>query len=109
MIGRNAATNTVTIGTPDRLLTDRCIAGEANWLTDPPREWRACTAMHRYNSPPVPVEARTLADDEQCSPSGRAGRFEVRFAEPQRAVAPGQAIVLYDGDAVLGGGWIKSA
>jgi tRNA-specific 2-thiouridylase len=36
------------------------------------------------------------------------GRFEVRFASPQQAVAPGQAIVLYSGDRVLGGGWIES-
>jgi tRNA U34 2-thiouridine synthase MnmA/TrmU len=38
------------------------------------------------------------------------GRFEVEFAEPQSAVAPGQAVVVYDGvemDWVLGGGWIE--
>jgi len=43
------------------------------------------------------------------SPSGRTGRFEVEFDEPQAAVAPGQAVVLYDGDRVLGGGWIESS
>ena len=35
-----------------------------------------------------------------------AGRVEVRFDQPQRAVTPGQAAVFYDGDLVLGGGWI---
>jgi tRNA-specific 2-thiouridylase len=35
------------------------------------------------------------------------GRAAVRFDEPQRAVAPGQAIVFYHGDEVLGGGWIR--
>ncbi|HAX43984.1 MAG TPA: tRNA 2-thiouridine(34) synthase MnmA, partial [Solibacterales bacterium] len=34
-------------------------------------------------------------------------RVEVRFDSPQRAVTPGQAAVLYDGDTVLGGGWIE--
>ena len=33
----------------------------------------------------------------------------VRFDEPQTAITPGQAVVLYDGDVVLGGGWIDKA
>ena len=41
-------------------------------------------------------------------PTADAGtRVEVRFDEPQRAVTPGQAAVFYDGDLVLGGGWIE--
>ena len=35
--------------------------------------------------------------------------FEVVFDEPQSAITPGQAVVLYDGDVVLGGGWIEEA
>ena len=35
--------------------------------------------------------------------------FEVTFDEPQSAMTPGQAVVLYDGDVVLGGGWIEEA
>jgi tRNA-specific 2-thiouridylase len=38
-----------------------------------------------------------------------AGEIIVRFDEPQMAVTPGQAVVLYDGDIVLGGGWIEKA
>jgi len=41
------------------------------------------------------------------SPGPEAGRVEVQFDEPQRAVTPGQAAVFYDGDLVLGGGWIE--
>ena len=52
---------------------------------------------------PVPLQhkigAAITGDDE----------FEVRFDVPQSAVTPGQAVVLYDGDIVLGGGWIEKA
>jgi len=37
------------------------------------------------------------------------GRGEVRLAEPYEGIAPGQACVMYDGDRVLGGGWIMGA
>jgi len=109
VVGKDAASNTVTLGGPEDLLATSCIAAEANWLADPPREWGPCTAMCRYNSRPVPAMARVLEDGPDTTPSGRAGRFEVRFDEPQRAIAPGQAVVLYEGDAVIGGGWIRSA
>ena len=39
----------------------------------------------------------------------RDDRFEVIFDKPCRAVTPGQAVVLYDGDTVLGGGWIDDS
>ncbi len=39
--------------------------------------------------------------------AGRPDRVEVIFDEPQRAVTPGQGAVFYDGDLVLGGGWIE--
>lgn len=50
----------------------------------------------RYNANAMPAEVRAID----------ATRFEVRFAEPQFAVAPGQASLVYDGERVLGGGWI---
>jgi tRNA-specific 2-thiouridylase len=74
---------------------------------------------HRDSAPstgttpsPSPAEARIVdpLPDDAGTPSGRRGRFEVRFEAPERAVTPGQAIVLYDDDdAVLAGGWIESA
>ncbi len=39
--------------------------------------------------------------------AGDSARVEVTFDEPQRAVTPGQGAVFYDGDVVLGGGWIE--
>lgn len=111
VVGKDASTNTVVVGPRERLLVGACAAQEANWLVDPAlfADWTPCLAKFRYNSAPVAAEARVLPDAEGPTPSGRRGAFEVRFAEPQAAVAPGQAVVLYgadDPDVVLGGGWI---
>jgi tRNA U34 2-thiouridine synthase MnmA/TrmU len=61
-------------------------------------EFRADVKI-RYLHRAAPSTVRLLPGD----------RFEVRFDEPQPAVTPGQAAVLYTGDVVLGGGWIETA
>lgn len=100
VVEKNAAANTVTVGTREDLLAGGCVAGETNWLHAPePDTWTRCGAQIRYNAEPVPARVRSTARD----------RLEVRFDEPQFAVAPGQAVVCYDGDRVLGGGWITEA
>ena len=58
-----------------------------------------CLAKIRYNHTPQPATLTVTGEDE----------FELRFDEPQTAITPGQAVVLYDGDVVLGGGWIERA
>ncbi len=114
VVSKDAATNTVTVGRRELLRTASCTASEANWLADPPANgaWTRVRAKYRYNSPPVEAQVRSLPPTDAQTPSGRRGRFEVRFDQPQEAVAPGQAIVLFDDaepDMVLGGGWIESA
>lgn len=109
---KDADSNTVTIGTREEVLASGCIAAEANWLTEPPPAgvWRSGIAKHRYNGSECAAEFRVIGDSHDDTPSGRRGRFEVRFGEPQFAVTPGQAIVLYDdaeAEVVLGGGWIE--
>lgn len=111
VVSKNAATNTVTVGPREELQSTSCVAAEANWLVDPTpfTDWRPALAKYRYNTPAVVAEVRTRPASAEPTPSGRAGSFEVRFGEPQTAVAAGQAIVLYDTtdpDIVLGGGWI---
>ena len=59
----------------------------------------ACTAKIRYRNPGSAATVTPL-------PGGGA---RVEFATPQSAVTPGQAVVFYDGDRVLGGGWIEEA
>jgi len=102
VIRKDAATNTVTVGPREALLAARCEADECNWLVEPREEWTRCTAKIRYNAEPVPAEMRALPGAGEPQPD-----LEVRFDAPQPAVAPGQAVVCYDGDRVLCGGWLK--
>jgi tRNA-specific 2-thiouridylase len=109
VVGKDAATNTVTVGSKEDLLCAACTVGEANWLIDVPGGEMRCWAKYRYNTPACEARVRIMGDAETATPSGRIGRFEVTFDEPQEAVAAGQAIVLYsrgEPDRVLGGGWV---
>ena len=106
VVGKDVASNTVTVGDEADLLVRSCVVHEANWLVDVARGEVRVMAKYRYNTPAVAARVVVLDDGEGVTPSGRRGRFEVVFDEPQVAVAPGQAVVLYEGDRVLGGGWI---
>lgn len=90
----------VILGPKEALDEPGLVAGEANWLIPPPPTGLPFPAQVqiRYNSPPQEATVTPT------SPDG----FEVRFAEPQAGVAPGQAAVVFDGTRVLGGGWILS-
>lgn len=89
-------TRRVVIGTHDELGRLELEADRANWLADVDGEFR-CEAQIRYQHRPGKATVSVIQDD----------RFRVTFDEPQFGVAPGQACVLYDGDRVLGGGWIQ--
>lgn len=116
VVGKDVASNTVTVGSKESLAVAGCVAGEANWLADVGEgaAWHPVLAKYRYNSDPLPARVRVLeaAPGGTQTPSGRLGRFEVEFEVPQQAVAAGQAVVLYDPAdpaVVLGGGWIERA
>jgi tRNA-specific 2-thiouridylase len=87
--------NAVVIGGGERLLRSRLFARSAAWLEAPPGEPFEAEVRIRYRH--APARARVRAE---------GGGFDVEFAEPQRAVAPGQAAVVYRGERVLGGGFI---
>jgi tRNA-specific 2-thiouridylase len=91
------ASRQVVIGRQEDLARCELTAGDCNWLADPPRGAFRCEAKIRYNSPPAAATAAILD----------GGRLQVAFDEPRYGVAPGQAVVLYDGPRVLGGGWIE--
>ena len=89
-------TRQVVIGEKEDLGRMRLTADRLNWLVPEVPEMFRALAKIRYRHEPTPVTARLVDED----------RLEVEFDEPQYGVAPGQAVVLYDEDRVLGGGWI---
>ncbi|MCH5315572.1 MAG: tRNA 2-thiouridine(34) synthase MnmA [Eubacterium sp.] len=96
VVGKNIEENTVVLGSNDDLFSNELTADDFNWIIpDVSREIK-CKAKVRYNM----KEQNTTAfvnDD---------GTVKVVFDELQRAITKGQAVVLYDGDTVLGGGTI---
>ena len=88
----------VIVGPRAALAEMRLVLGEVNWLADPAVDGMTVGAKLRSAQPPVPA---TLY------PGAEAGEAELTLDTPAGAVAPGQAAVLYDGERLLGGGWIR--
>lgn len=87
--------NTITLGEKGMEFSDSLTACDLNFISgDIPAAPIRVQAKIRYQAKPAPAEVTVTPD----------GRAKVVFDEPQRAVTPGQAVVFYDGDIVLGGG-----
>ncbi|MBX3436601.1 MAG: tRNA 2-thiouridine(34) synthase MnmA [Planctomycetaceae bacterium] len=87
----------VVLGKKEDLGRRQLTADRLNWLMDDvPHRFR-CTAQIRYQHTPAACDVELTGDDE----------LRVDFDTPQSGVAPGQAVVFYDSDRVLGGGWIR--
>lgn len=100
VVRKNAADNTILLGDNEDLFTDTLTASRVNWIAGaPPEAPVRCTAKARYSQ----------QVDAPCTVYPLEGRaIRVVFDQPQRAVTAGQAVVLYNGDEVLGGGTIES-
>lgn len=88
--------NRVVLGLTENLMSRRLTADNVNWLADGITDGMSVKARARYNMKESPARV-FFADD---------GKIAVEFDEMQRAITPGQSVVLYDGDIVLGGGRI---
>jgi tRNA-uridine 2-sulfurtransferase len=96
VVAIETSTRRVVLGTHEELARQELEADRPNWLVPQvPASFR-CRAQIRYRHEAAEAEVRV--DDE---------RIRVQFAEPQFGITPGQAVVLYDDDRVLGGGWIR--
>jgi tRNA-specific 2-thiouridylase len=88
----------LVVGPRVELGETRLLLGEVNWLGPVPAAGMAVAARLRSTQPPAPATLH---------PGAAAGTAELVLDEPAGAVAPGQAAVLYAGERLLGGGWIR--
>jgi len=109
-------TNRVIVGNADDLICDEFTIDRVNWhpvAAGADRGGAVHTERARVNAPGYNEEIQATVKIRYNHPGTLAsvtplehGRARIRLHQPQRAVTPGQAAVIYDGDLVLGGGWI---
>ena len=94
----DADTGDVTVGPKSALDRATLTASGVNWVAvDAPSTWLPVTAQIRHRHAPAAARVRALD----------SGRAELAFDAPQSAITPGQAVVFYQDDVVVGGGWIE--
>lgn len=92
--------NAIVLGDDSALYASSLLASHVNWISGQiPAAPVRCAAKTRYSQVETPCTAYPLPGDE----------LRVVFDQPQRAITAGQAVVLYDGDEVLGGGTIEKS
>ena len=97
VVDLDAQTNRVIVGDVEDLVCDEFEIDRTNWIArELPDEDVDATVKIRYSHPGTPATVTSLENH----------RARIRLDEPQRAITPGQAAVIYDGDVVIGGGWI---
>lgn len=98
VLRKNAQDNTILLGDNEELFTSVLTADRVNWISgETPASPLHVTAKTRYSQTEAAATVHPLPD----------GRIRVEFDVPQRAITAGQAVVLYDGEQVLGGGTIE--
>ena len=97
VLGIDRDSRRVIVGHAEELMQDRVWASSVNYISGlVPQEIMKVDAKIRYKAQPAPA---TVIPHGSWS--------EIKFDEPQRAITPGQAIVFYDDDEVIGGGFIE--
>ncbi len=99
VISKDAASNTVLLGDDAELFSDALLASDLNWIEPEPSAPVRVSAKTRYSQTSAAATVTPLGD----------GTARVDFAQPQRAITAGQAVVFYDGERVVGGGTIERA
>jgi tRNA-specific 2-thiouridylase len=99
VVGIRPEDRAVVIGPRDELMGGGVVAREVNWLADAPEVGTAVSIRVRHRAPLAPGEIIRIDGDE----------IEIALDQPVSAITPGQSLVLYQDDTVLGGGFIERA
>ena len=100
VLEKDQVRNAIVLGDDAALYASSLLASHVNWISGQiPAAPVRCAAKTRYSQVETPCIAYPLPD----------GGLRVVFDQPQRAITAGQAVVLYDGDEVLGGGTIEKS
>lgn len=98
VVGIDREKNQIIVGEEPEVYGDSFSVDSVNWITGPPPASSISARVKiRYNHPGAEASLSIIGDSEVL----------VNFHHPQKAITPGQAAVFYDGETVLGGGWIK--
>jgi tRNA-specific 2-thiouridylase len=98
VIGIDQEKNAIVVGEEKEVYGETFIVNSVNWILSPITAFPFSAKVKiRYNHPGAEALLSMKGRDE----------LEVKFKSPQKAITPGQAAVFYDGETVLGGGWIK--
>jgi tRNA-specific 2-thiouridylase len=98
VIGIRPADRAVVIGPREELLGNGVVARELNWLADAPDVGSPVSVRVRHHSAAAPAEIIRLDGDE----------IELALDQPVSAITPGQSLVIYQGQQVIGGGVIEA-
>lgn len=91
--------NVLVVGEEAELFSRILLASQPNWISIPELDREiSVSAQIRYRHTPAPAIVKPLGED----------RVQVAFEKPQRAITPGQAVVFYNKDVVVGGAWIDA-
>ena len=100
VLGLEPKENRVIVGEEDKIYSNKLIAENISWVTETPVT----------NDMPIEVKAKVRyrhKEDDALITMKSETEAEIEFKNPQRAITPGQAVVLYNDNKVLGGGWIN--
>lgn len=98
VISLDRENNRVVVGDDDSLRTSKCEIENVNWVScEMPAQPVPAKVKIRHKHEPAGATVEPFGSNAAC----------IQFDVPQRAITPGQAAVFYDGDRVLGGGWIR--
>lgn len=97
VVAIDAKNNRVILGDDKEVFSDTLTASDLNFIAvEKPSEGMRVSAKIRYSAKEAPATVHVLSED----------KVQVVFDEPQRAITPGQSVVFYNGDVVVGGGTI---